>query len=283
MHGIIIQKRLLEQNIIPQEAVPEFERLGMIVSIIDLDMFDELIGHIDSNVQFWTSISTIKMQRFISKFLSKNTAHHLPLFCSELHYYSKYIHQVPPKFRLNNNGLMLPLAEIKNICFDHLSKYLGSYQCHIRPDNALKIAEAQVISINTESIDNFINDTLQFSSASETSIFWIFPRKDIVAEYRLAIRNNKAIASSAYPHDILKPDDIEKTVPDDVISFGNMVARTINISDEIYVMDIARDTKGQLYFLELNCMSTSGWYKMNVQTLCSNISDELLKAIENYF
>lgn len=104
--------------------------------------------------------------------------------------------------------------------------------------------------------------------------------KHINYEWRTIISNKKCIAGCQY-----KSYDIESGFlgfdpspycPDRVIRKAEEIANAVKWSpDPMYVMDIV-ENDGELFVMELNALSTSGWYDCDVGT----IIDEIIKRIE---
>jgi glutathione synthase/RimK-type ligase-like ATP-grasp enzyme len=109
-------------------------------------------------------------------------------------------------------------------------------------------------------------------------LFWLFPNKVIKAEYRTIISNKKVIGASGYPHNFKNLEDYNSIVPEAVISLAESAAKDIDISDKIYILDVAETDLGYKV-IELNCLATSGWYNIEAKDIAPHL-DWHLKNIQ---
>ena len=281
--GWIVHSDLITQDIIPK-AVPELLRnKGHEVVVANVTRFsDKLSVDLASNVDLWSGLGTIA---FLKRLPQLTTLRNVPLhsfFMNEGHSYMRYQSQIPRDKILNKNGFILPLSECMNRSASSISKSLNCNSVHIRPDNGLKVAEAHQMILNDDEWVLWIKNTMQFSGANENTLFWLFPKQEIDAEYRLVIFNGKVVSQSPYPHDFNNLDNMDNCVPCEAIELGNEVAQKMNLSDPIYVMDIAR--QGRTFkVIEINCMASSGWYKLSAQAVVNHLSMALVKTANDLY
>jgi len=270
--GWIVHNELITQDIIPNSVPELLRKKGHEVVIADIARFsDKLSTTLPSDVDLWSGLGTIS---FLKRLPQLTTLRNIPLhsfFMSEGHSYMRYQSQIPKDKILNKDGFILPLSECMNRSASSISNALSCNSIHIRPDNGLKVAEAHQMNLNDDEWMSWIKNTMQFSGANENTLFWFFPKQKIDAEYRLVIFNRKVVSQTPYPHDFNKLDSMDSSVPKAAIDLGNEVAQKLNLSDPIYVMDIAR--QGKTYkVIEINCMASSGWYKLSPEAVVNHLS-----------
>ncbi len=231
-------------------------------------------------VDLITSFGTISF----AKNFHKNFKSDIPIydfFDPELHCYSRYKKYLDKNNLLNSTGTLLPFYEIKNRGFEDLFKYIKAdnplqvnKSIFFRPDNGLKICEAELITENM--FYDWLNRLEQNSGVNDLSLFWLFGEKQIESEYRCLIANNKCVSVSQYIHN--KEISISKCHDQSIIKFANQEAVNIDIQDPIYIMDVCY-SNNSLKVIELNCLATSGQYMVDKTLLV----ESLLKTSSNIF
>jgi hypothetical protein len=281
--GWILQKTLLENGTFPSILPSELEALGTIVHVSDCGRFDDnlspQIPH-DSPAMFWSALGSLHFIKNISKVIPPRYLVHT-FFTNELHYYSRYQSQIPMASRLNKRGFMLPFSACEQIQASEIKQWVQAPIVHIRPDNALKIAEASQVELNEEDWNRWLHQTKSLSGASASTTFWFFPAQKIEAEYRFVIANGTPISATPYPHCINDLSIMDSAVPREAFSLASSVASTITLDDPIYVMDIARN-EDHFFVVELNCMATSGWYNLPVRETAGGLHRAFLRTIQSF-
>ena len=260
--------RQLESHKIPYEIVQW-----------DRNNFEEYTWK-NQPVDLLTSFGTISF----AKNFHKNFKSDIPIydfFDPELHYYSRYKQYLNRNNLLNSNGILLPFYEIKNRGFSDLFRYVetdnplqNNKSIFFRPDNGLKICEAELVKENMFS--DWLHRLEHNSGINNLSLFWLFGEKQIESEYRCLIANNKCVSVSQYVcNNEIK---LSKSHNQSIIDFANHEALNIDIQDPIYIMDVCY-SNNSLKVIELNCLATSGQYMLDKTLLV----DSLLKASSNIF
>lgn len=284
-YGWLIHQHLLDKNIVPKmliDALQAYDDVPVVVRDIDL-INHKLSEPLPPEVKLWSSIGTIGFQRNAHNLRDFQHVEHYSFFAPELHYYSRYQYMIPRALILNRNGILLPFSECFHRTALSLSTMLNTTRVHVKPDNSLKIAEAEQFDLTETHWQRFLQHTKQFSGVNPQSLLWLFPAADIREEYRMVIYQQNVIAATPYPHNIRDLSQIATSVPNDAINVAAEAAKNINISDQIYVLDIARTADDKYYVIELNCMATSGWYKLNPQPIANALNHAIQHVIEEHY
>lgn len=213
---------------------------------------------------------------FIKKFHKNYKGPELyPFFDNQLHYYSRYQHQIPKDKQLNEPGYLLPFDEIKR---QNPKKIFGGNESlFFRPDNALKICEAELVSIND--FDRWLHYTSNNTGVGGNSFIWIFNPKEINAEYRIVISEGRAVSYSQY----MKSNSIfiDNQENKEIVSFAEDCVKFIDIVDSIYIIDLAETPSG-IKLVELNAFSTSGMYAGNKLSIMDQATKQLEKVSDEW-
>lgn len=285
-HGWLIHSYLLENKIVPNDIVQLFQQNNPSVPVVvtDIDIMNrQLRQRLPKNVDLWSSLGTIAFQRNIHNVRELQDVEHYAFFAPELHQYSLYQHMIPRSLILNRDGIVLPFAECFHRTGKSIKQVVGSEHVHIRPDNCLKLSEASQFALTDSNWEKWLSETQRHSGASPQSLFWLFPKQDIAEEYRFVIHNNCVVSQSTYPHDFRFPEKQASHVPQIAKNLAEDVATNIDISDSIYVFDIAKTTNDEYRVIELNCMATSGWYNMDGKPLIAALNKAILDVIDDLY
>lgn len=280
--GWLIHHHLLEHGVIPPCVPDRLKQMGVTAQVIELERFNSVnINNIDPKVELWSSLGSIAFQKIIGKTLNNAGKEHYSFFTPTLHHYSSYQHLIPGKHMLNTKGVMLPFGELKRRDIGNVTRLINSNKIHIRPDNALKIAEASQFLLSKPFWTQWLSETEKHSGASDTTLFWLFARKEIVAEYRCLVHKGKLITYSPYSH---FDSQYQGSIDEESISaFVANVAPKIDIDDKIYILDLALTSDGELKVIELNCMATSGWYEIDAGLACGALVEALNDVVKELY
>ena len=179
-----------------------------------------------------------------------------PFFSEEVHRYSHYQHKIPREHLLNSRGCLLPFAEVARRPVEEMLSLFGGERIFMRPDQALKVCEAQCL--DASNFSQWLHDSARYTGLSPVSLLWFFPAQSVGNEYRFVVADKKIVTGSQY----LDGDDklaIKKDVPRAAKIYAEHVAPMISLDERVYILDVA-EVAGGYKIIELNAFSTSGMY-----------------------
>jgi len=202
------------------------------------------------------------------------------LLPEQVKHYSNYSYMVSPELRLNKSGFMLPLGEIINQGVDGLKAITGYADgVFFKCDFGLKSAESEFVAWSD--LHRWMEYTLNKTGASKESYFWLFPKKHILKEFRLAVINNKVVSACQYMD--FKESKIYPTlsnlVPKEVYVIAEQTINQMQIPDDTYILDIAETPEG-FSMVECNAISSSGWYCMDHMSLMKALTAKVSQIAE---
>lgn len=187
---------------------------------------------------------------------------------------SKYYAYFGP-YLLNRDYMMMPWVEFKRRFRDVIG---GVF---VRPSSGFKTGS---VSGDVFTQDNFSNLCSFFDDMGGEALVVVAPVQLLKYEWRVIIDGQTPIAGSQYksfcPETGHYSPDFDPSCPKFVFAYAAEVARNVKWSpDPIYVMDIAqlRDDE-RLAVVEINAISTSGWYDCDVRPIIKAI-DHVLRAM----
>lgn len=146
-----------------------------------------------------------------------------------------------------------------NSIVDNIDEYLESYgEFFIRPNGSLKSFTGFLL--NKDNYKTEIKRLVENNRVDGVAICAISPAKSIINETRFIIVGDEVVSSSKY---IVNGDvKSERGCSVDSYNVANSIAKHKwnNVPDIAYVVDVA-ETKFEAKVIELNCYSTSGFYK----------------------
>lgn len=184
----------------------------------------------------------------------------LPKFkCS---YYYTYL----GGYLINPSYMMMPLRELirqKNSIIKYFKSETGDV--FIRPDVGDKSFSGQLFNLKTLESEIY---SLTSCDADYEQLVIVSSPKNIVAEYRFFVIDGKVVTGCQY-HQNSKLF-IDCLIPDGVREYAKLVASKWQ-PESAYVLDIAKQGKGQLGVMEINSFSCSGLYKCDQRLIIENI------------
>jgi hypothetical protein len=109
-------------------------------------------------------------------------------------------------------------------------------------------------------------------------LFLIAPMRNIDYEWRTIIKNRECLTGSQYMSFDKTTNklgvDISSNLPNDVAEYANMVANETAYGDGFYVLDIV-GSEEELFVMEINALSTSGWYDCNKEIIIEAILESI--------
>ena len=137
----------------------------------------------------------------------------------------------------------------------------------IKPSKDLKAFNGGIIKTNTTVREHIESGFFKKDYLNETIV--IAPLKDIYAEYRFFIIEDKIITGSMYK----RGDRVlyDSFIPEDIMEKAIEYAKLYKPAD-IFVMDLA-DTKEGIKIVEYNCWNCSGLYNIDIQKLFIEVAN----------
>lgn len=277
--GIVFQKHFIDNEADGNNILVSLSKLNIPNMIIDNSLFSsELFTWDKEPVDIIVFIGTINFVKNFGKIFKSNIPC-FSFFSNEFHKYSSYQYLISKDVLLNHDGFVLPYSEIKKRGYKMLNKISNSKDIILKPDNCLKITETSSVS-NNEDFEKWLNITEKFSGINESSFFWIFPKSEIINETRCIIYKNKLVSASFYIKNGEIYSEINKSK--ELEFFVNEQAKNFDFQDEIFVLDVAEVKRNEILdfkIIELNCLSTSGTYKINKDIYINKI----VSAVKDYY
>ncbi len=132
-----------------------------------------------------------------------------------------------------------------------------------------KVTEEQILKLLEYAVKNMAKRLkLDKDSVSNHPVIQPVEKTNIVAEYRFFVIDGKVVTGCQY-HQNSKLF-IDCLIPDGVREYAKLVASKWQ-PESAYVLDIAKQGKGQLGVMEINSFSCSGLYKCDQRLIIENI------------
>lgn len=176
------------------------------------------------------------------------------------------------QFLFNKTHVYIQLRELIALSYDLLKEYGG--QIFVRPSTGTKPNGISGTIFNKQ---NFAENISYFNVLNPDDWLVIDEVKHIDYEYRTIIYNNKLITGCqyrSYDKETKKLGfDPTSDFPDKI---KNKVEQIISSKywqpDEIYVLDMV-ESNSEISIMELNALSTSGWYDCDVEKIIESIQN----------
>lgn len=287
-HKIILEKDNLVTYL--KNISSELLQLNIHVSFFDFDIlkhiskgngfsfFDINDNQIEPNILFRESIvvphgSISAIEKIISVFNKQEIEYEI-FYDSEQFKYSKYYCLIPKEFRLNDNFIMLNF----NILLENIEKIIKDFKDNsffLRPNSCKKTFTGLVINK-----ENYLFELsfLKNNRGIENDIVCLADKKNIKSEYRFFVCENKIISNATYMIDgEINEDKSIYNNSEDLLSFVKKFIAKFDYIDT-YVVDVAETPDG-FKIIELNAVSTSGFYNSDIK----NIIKEISSCVRHYF
>jgi hypothetical protein len=170
--------------------------------------------------------------------------------------YSVYTTELDPSCLLNPKGLYLPWGQIPR-SLDLIEHVCGAH-AFIRPDSSLKPFPGFDVPIKNLEFEHHCRSQTDRVDASE--MCFIAPAQDMPdIEYRTWIVESEVCAGAAYSW-LPRRLSGRTEVPGLVHAAASKIARALEMREQCFTADFTI-IKGEVKLVELNALSTSGWYE----------------------
>lgn len=173
------------------------------------------------------------------------------------------------KFLFNPWYVMMPLSEVYRRQRELFRQYDGPF--FIRPSSGYKTGPVSGTVVTPKNFDEEYQFFLEDFGPDGLMVLAAVRHIDI--EWRTIVCRGKAITGCQYKtycHETNKLGaDFSEECPDKVLSFAENVAAVWQ-PDEMFCLDVV-GAEGQLYLLEINALSTAGWYDCDTDKILQSI------------
>lgn len=236
------------------------------------DHFDP-IPHVkfvsDDLIFCYGSLQWVKeIQDFCKSHAFMQSATNFVTMCNFDNYHCSKYYAHLGQFLFNRHYMMMPLAEVarrKEELFHQFSSFF------IRPSTGFKTGPVSGVVLTDKNFDEEYSFFLE--DFGPDGLMIVAPPRHIDVEWRTIICRGKPITGCQYrtycPETNKLGVDFDKSCPQDVLLFAEQVA-SVWQPDEMFCLDVVKSAE-HLYLMEINALSTSGWYDCDV--------DKILQAI----
>lgn len=174
------------------------------------------------------------------------------------------------QYLFNDSYSMLQLCELSRQKW-HFYKVYGREACiYCRPNSPDKPFKAGLIDL--QDFDKFCSD---FEHLNEEIVIISNP-KNIIGEWRVVVNDEKEIiAYSSYRYNGLTTR--VPSIPREGAEFVNKILNVGYFPDPIFCIDVAQDSDGEFWLMELTSFSSAGLYATNKKNIVEKVSEKVWK------
>lgn len=176
---------------------------------------------------------------------------------------SVYTNHIPSDVLLNENSIMATFGDIRRRP-DFFKTIFGA-RAFLRPNSSQKIFAGCMLN----NWDDELSAMAQTSSVTDETIVVLSAPQTILSEHRMFVVNREVVTATQYQKD--GAVDLSATSPQDAWDLAQQMANLEWQPDIAYVCDVAITPTGPK-IVELNAMSTSGWYLADIPKLAHALS-----------
>lgn len=176
---------------------------------------------------------------------------------------STYTNQIPASLLLNENSVMATFGDLRRR--PEFFKSIFGAQAFIRPNSSQKIFSGCMLNNWTEELSAMSQTT----SVTDDTIVVLSAPQTIVSEHRLFVVNREVVTATQYQQD--GDVHLRSTSPQQAWDVAQQMADLEWQPDIAYVCDVAITPNGAK-IVELNAISTSGWYLADIPKLSHALS-----------
>lgn len=176
---------------------------------------------------------------------------------------SVYTNQIPPDLLLNENSIMATFGDLRRR--PTFFKNIFGSSAFIRPNSSQKIFSGCLLN----DWDKELSAMRQTTSVTDDTIVVLSAPQEILSEHRLFVVNREVVTATQYQKN--GAVDLSSTSPQSVWDVAQHMADLEWQPDIAYVCDVALTPNGTK-IVELNAISTSGWYLADIPKLSQALS-----------
>ncbi len=234
-----------------KELVDKLKALGRNVTVISGDYSHSMIeSRQNENVIF---LGCIEMNSIVGERLKQQGCY--PATCATFENYlcTKYY----PHFSehlFNDNYIIVPLSELIRRKWFFWGLFGKESLLFVRPDSGEKTFKAGLFDI--QDIDKLLQEV-------ENQLVIVSSPKNIVGEFRFLVNRNEIIAVSSYRWQGLLTR--VPSAPPGATEFVRKILKVGYYPDEVFCVDVAQDSDGNFWLMELTSFSSAGLYAMDAE------------------
>lgn len=176
---------------------------------------------------------------------------------------SVYTNHIPSTLLLNENSIMATFGDIRRR--PNFFKSIFGPQAFIRPNSSQKIFSGCML----DNWEDELSAMKQTSSVTDDTIVVLSAPQTILSEHRLFVVNREVVTATQYQKD--GNVCLAATSPSQAWDVAQQMADLEWQPDIAYVCDVAITPNGAK-MVELNAISTSGWYLADIAKLSHALS-----------
>lgn len=257
----IIENLTKEQSYVELAEAVQNQNIDLVK--INGDYYPETLdAYIDNpNVIVAASINMTKLLR-----------EKLPLakiFSSFENYFCTKYYPIFGKDLFNDKYIMLPLAEFRRQKWMVYSLLTKESLVFVRPDTGDKSFTGQLLDI--QEVERFFLENETYKN----DLMIISTPKIINGEWRFVVSEKQEIISvSCYRYRSLKT--LVNSAPEGATNFCKNILKKEYFPDRVFCIDIAEDSEGNFWLLELTSFSSAGLYACDKNEIVKRVSDLVL-------
>lgn len=177
-----------------------------------------------------------------------------------------YMSKIPLDLFFNSNSIFVPISFLITSSA-YLFELFKANELFVKDDVAFKQFPAKIVT--KDNISEYLEVYKSTQNIDASSFVLVSTKKPIDSEHRFIIVDNKIVSHSTYMlnNEII----IYNEVPQKAIDFVNEILHKINISSDVYALDIAISNDIPK-ILEINSFSCAGLYACNLEEIVKAVS-----------
>lgn len=232
-----------------KELADKLKELGRNVALINGDYSHSMIkSHQNENVIF---LGCIEMNSIVGGKLKEQGCY--PGNCSTFENYlcTKY-YPYFSEYLFNDNYVIVPLSELIRRKWFFWGLFGKESLLFVRPDSGEKTFKAGLFDI--QDIDKLLQEV-------DNQLVIVSSPKNIVGEFRFLVSKKEIIAVSSYRWQGLLTR--VPSAPPGAAEFVHKILKVGYHPDEVFCVDVAQDSDGNFWLMELTSFSSAGLYSMD--------------------
>ena len=257
-----------------EELIAELDRQNITFTVLDLKNHFELNSSVINAIKDHCVVFQGSIEMF-RKLKQETDLKPLGWMTDDNYLCSRYF----PKFQeflFNDKYSLVSLAGLKANKFFYYGVFGKDANIYVRPDRGDKTFKGQLLDL--QYFDSTFNNALS-SIAKDDDLVLISTPKNIRGEWRFICSHHKEIiAFSTYMY-----QGNRTYIPSAPKGATDLCKKILDVGyypDPVFTVDIAEDTDGNYWLIEMNSFTSAGTYaanKKNIVTRVSEIAQELIK------
>lgn len=242
-----------------KELADKLKQMGRNVTLINGDYSHSMIqSRQNENVIF---LGCIEMNALVGWKLKEQGCY--PANCATFENYlcTKYYPHFS-EYLFNDNYVMVPLSELIRRKWFFWGLFGKESLLFIRPDSGEKTFKAGLFDI--QDIEKLLQEV-------DNQLVIISSPKNIVGEFRFLVSKEKIIAVSSYRWQGLLTR--VPSAPPKATQFVEKILKVGYCPDEMFCVDVAQDSDGNFWLMELTSFTSAGLYSMDKEKVILGVEE----------